>query len=150
MNCELCGLSDTKFYTTELEGATMVLCQTCSKYGRVIGEVKDEKKSNFSKSMTISTVIERELKPGYQKLISDALTAENTSIDELAQRIKVSPQELRKIINGKLMPQESIAEKLEKALKISLFENVVTSYKNGGEENHLSFSDVVNLKHKNK
>ena len=150
MNCELCGLSDTKFYTTELEGATMVLCQTCSKYGRVIGEVKDEKKSNFSKSMTISTVIERELKSGYQKLISDALTAENTSIDELAQRIKVSPQELRKIINGKLMPQESIAEKLEKALKISLFENVVTSYKNGGEENHLSFSDVVNLKHKNK
>jgi putative transcription factor len=152
MNCELCGLSDTTFYKTQLDGAVMFLCHVCAKYGKVIEEIDESTdKSRIKKNKNLNIYAEKEIKIDYSKILSDALSEKSISIEQLASEIKESPYELKKIVSGKLLPQDSIALKLEKALGVSLYDEVNNSFSSSKEEeDEFPLGDVADIKKKNK
>lgn len=150
MNCELCGLSDKRFYKAELEGAVLNLCQTCAKYGKILEEVEDSVHGQSAKQgiFVSGMVLEKQLKPNFAAIINSKILEEKLNIDELASRIKISPYDLKKIIAGKLIPPDIVAEKLEKALNISLFETLSTSFKGKKDDKQQLFEDIVQIKRK--
>jgi putative transcription factor len=116
--CELCGKEVEKLYKVEIEGAIMFVCKTCAEAGNVIEEEKQEEE------VVIPSKPEEEerIRVDYAKAISDALANNSISIEDLSRRIGISKDELQKIVNGKIIPEDRIARKLEKILKISLYE----------------------------
>lgn len=152
MNCELCGLSDSRFYKADIEGAVLTVCQTCAKYGKIMGEVNEEKakESKSQRSATLSLYSEKELRENYKEIINAAIAGAGIDLEQLASEIKESPYDLKKIVAGKMIPQEAIALKLEGALKISLFEEINVPFRDKSKKMELSFGDVVDIKKKNK
>jgi putative transcription factor len=115
--CELCGKEVEKLYKVEIEGAIMFVCKTCAEAGNIIEEEKQEEVIMPSKPEE-----EERIRVDYAKVISDALANSSISIEDLSRRIGISKDELQKIVNGKIIPEDRIARKLEKILKISLYE----------------------------
>ncbi len=142
MNCEICGAFEENLFRTEVEGAVMNLCKNCSKYGKVIS-VSVQVDSKIPRKIEK----ENQLKYDYLNEINNALKERGLSIQEVAERIKCSPKDLKKIINGEILPDENITAKLEKILNISLYEiDFFSDSAFKKETDNLSFGDVVNIK----
>ena len=50
MLCDMCG-SEKKLYKVNVEGAELNLCNGCSKFGKVISDVKQENEENILKGL---------------------------------------------------------------------------------------------------
>ncbi len=146
MNCELCGLSDERFYKTEIDGAILNVCQKCSKFGRVIEEVSNQENSAGRTQLERPT--EKELRIDFPEVIKEGLKSKNLTLEQLSNQINASKYELKKVLDGKIMPSEELALKLEKVLKISLFETVPKLFKKSVQDKSLSIGDVVEIKKK--
>ena len=146
MNCEICGAFEENLLRTEVEGAVMNLCKNCSKYGRVIGT-----SVQTSKPVQRTVESERQLKYDYINEIKHALQESGLSIEDAAEKINCSPKDLKKVVNGEILPDEKIAIRLERLLKISLYEmNFVSDSTFKKDTEQLSFGDVVDIKRSKK
>ncbi len=142
MNCEICGAFEDNLLKTEVEGAVMNLCKSCSKYGRVI-----EAPVNNVKRIESRGESERELRYDYLNEIKRGLQENGISIEEAAEKINCSPKELKKVVNGEILPDIKIAERLERLFHISLYEiNLVSDSTFKKDTAELSFGDVVDIK----
>ncbi|MCL4396874.1 multiprotein-bridging factor 1 family protein [Candidatus Parvarchaeota archaeon] len=142
MNCEICGAFEENLYKTEVEGAVMSLCKNCSKYGKVLGAPVHE-----IKQVQRTVESERQLKYDYINDIKHALQESGLSIEEVAERIKCSPKDLKKVVNSEMPPDKNITAKLERLLNISLYEiNFVSDSTFKKDTEQLSFGDVVDIK----
>jgi putative transcription factor len=146
MNCEICGAFEENLFKTEVEGAVMNLCKNCSKYGNVILTPVQT-----SKQVQKTAKSERQLKYDYLNDIKHALQDRGLSVDETADKINCSPKDLKKVVNGEILPDEKITAKLEKLLNISLYEmNFVSDSAFKKDTKQLSFGDVVDIKRSKK
>ena len=146
MNCEICGAFEENLIKTEVEGSIMNLCKNCSKYGKVIG-------ASVQANNKVKKIMESEsqLKYDYLNEIKHALNESGLSIEEAAERIRCSPKDLKKVVNGEMLPDKNITEKLEKLLKISLYEiDFVSDSAFKKDTDELSFGDVVDIKRSKK
>ncbi len=142
MNCEICGAFEETLFKTDIEGAVMNLCKNCSKYGKVIGSSVQVNNKVQRKAES-----ESELKYDYLNEIKNALKEKGLSIEEVAERIKCSPKDMKKIVNGEILPDKNITTKLEKLLNISLYEvELVSDSASKRDTDNLSFGDVVYIK----
>ncbi|MCL5009823.1 MAG: helix-turn-helix domain-containing protein [Candidatus Parvarchaeota archaeon] len=144
MNCELCGFTDDKFYRVEIEGAVMTVCSKCSSFGKIIKEVEEheiEKKPQKSYGF-----VERSLKMDYLEILNNAMNEKNMTAEKLAEEIKESPYEIKKILKGKIMPTDAIAKKIESALKVSIYEDIVGTFKPTKESNEVSIDYIAQIK----
>ncbi len=142
MNCEICGAFEENLLKTEVEGAVMNLCKNCSKYGRVIGTDVQS-----SKQVQRTVESERQLKYDYLNEIKHSLQESGLSIEEVAEKINCSPKDLKKVVNGEILPDEKITVWLERLLNISLYEmNFVSDSTFKKDTEQLSFGDVVDIK----
>jgi putative transcription factor len=142
MNCEICGAFEETLFKTDVEGAVMNLCKNCSKYGKVIGSSVQVNNKVQRKAES-----ESELKYDYLNEIKNALKEKGLSIEEVAERIKCSPKDMKKIVNGEILPDKNITTKLEKLLNISLYEvELVSDSASKRDTDNLSFGDVVYIK----
>lgn len=143
MNCEICGAFEENLLRTDVEGAILNLCRDCSKYGRVVETTAVSSGSNLNERD------EPQLKSNYAEIISDELRKNNLSIAELADNLKCSPKDLKKVALGEIQPSDILVKKLEKFFKISLYEADYVSDSNFiRHTNSLSFGDVVDIKRK--
>jgi uncharacterized protein (TIGR00270 family) len=147
MNCELCGYTDGKFYRAEIEGSMLVVCSGCALFGKIICEVEDTHKVDRKPQKSYG-FIERSLKLDYPKTIKQAVAEKQLTIEKLAETIKESPYELKKIFNGKIIPADEIVRKLESALGISLYEDVIGTFEPSSTDNEISFEDIAQIKRK--
>lgn len=142
MNCEICGAFEDNLFKTNVEGAFMNLCKSCSKDGKVIAV-----SVNTSKPIQKTKENERQLKYNYLDTIKNALHDKALSVDEVANKIKFSTKDMKKILNGEVLPDGNVTAKLERLLNISLYEIDYTSDLSFKKDtNHLSFEDVVDIK----
>ncbi len=149
MNCELCGLSDEKFYKTEIDGAILEVCQKCSKYGKVLSEVGSQSSRTIGNQIdTMPT--EKELRVDFSQIIKEALNSKNITLEQLSSQTSTSKYELKKVLDGKIIPSEELTFKLEKALKISLLEVSPKLFRKITKNKGLSIGDVVEIKKKQK
>ena len=146
MNCEICGAFEENLFRTEVEGAVMNLCKNCSKYGKVIGDSVQASSQAQRKAES-----ESQLRYDYLNEIKHALNENRLSIKEVSEIIRCSPKDLKKVINGEILPDKNITEKLEKLLKISLYEiDFVSDSAFKKDTDELSFGDVVDIKRSKK
>ena len=126
MHCEVCGREIVQGYLVEIEGAQLVACADCAERGVIVRKVID--RSEPSQSVVEDTPRSEErdvvLVADYGQRIRKARERAGVSLEELAKKLRIPAGYLRRVEDGELTPTDDLAHRLEKVLKISLFEEV--------------------------
>ena len=140
MRCEVCG---RKIYGRShpviIEGAKLTVCDVCSKHGTIVIERKNSKSFQQRKN-----VPKRLLKPRVGRKTNGQLTIENKlqltenfgstmrtarrklglSQEDLGDKINEKVSVIKKVETERMIPDNKLATKLERALKIKLLVSV--------------------------
>jgi putative transcription factor len=154
--CELCGRKVSRAVKIEVEGAIVEVCGECASKAkaRIIREIRRESTSSKPKPYAnpekddISMELEsRILRLDYSRIVREARERSGLKVDDLARIIGEKSSIIQRIEAGKLKPDVGLATKLEKILKIRLFEetpsktykfNVADSFETG-----LTVADIL-------
>jgi putative transcription factor len=134
LRCEVCG---RKIHGSPIkaviEGAKLMVCVECSKYGKIIREeevglgqrVPKKVPVPFSartrkKTVVAKVEITQEVVEGYHAKIRQAREKIGLSHEELGKKINEKASVLSKLETGKMTPNNMLVTKLEHALKIKL------------------------------
>jgi len=125
MECEICGKKVQKLLKIEVEGTKMEVCHSCAAHGRVVEGI--QKSTNLSQSLVFvkkqsAPSAELQLVDDYGKRIKSAREKLGMSCKDLALAIAEQESYLDRVEKQRTMPNESLIRKLEKYLKISLYE----------------------------
>ena len=121
-NCELCGKSNATL-RTEIEGTMMVVCADCSRFGSVKSKtnvkivIKDTKR-------TEEELPEYVFVSGYGRLVKDAREKLGLSQEDFAKKISEHKSLIHQVESEHLKPNLDFARKLERVLKIKIFDEV--------------------------
>lgn len=158
MQCELCGRDVNKLVPVRVEGVEMMVCSDCAKYGvtpktysRIpkLGKKSIPRSGGSSRRIyrpkrdvfdTIKTIVE-----DYGEIIREARIKKGMSIEELARKVGIKVSTLHKIESGQLEPEEKYIRRLEKELKISLYEEGSEEFSSGGGKD-LTLGDFIKFK----
>ena len=127
MQCDMCG-KEAPLFCTEVEATKLDLCQTCSKFGKVLFMRRppvnrvETKKVEHRKQATAEQEIIEILTEDYAKKIKEAREKTGLKQIEFAKRISEKESLIQNIESGKFEPSIALAKKLEKILKITLIE----------------------------
>ena len=140
MRCEVCGRKiHTEPVTAIIEGAKLTVCIECSKHGRIIHQEETTMPnaapnypSNTTKKpqgpattvqkkpSTPSVQITQEITPDYANQIRMAREKLSLTHEELGKKIMEKASLLKHIEAKKMEPNNQLAQKLERTLKIKL------------------------------
>lgn len=134
MRCEVCGRKiHGEPIRSLIEGAKLTVCHECSKHGTIIYE-EPKPATNSSRPratrvpLTIvakkpsRTIVDTsiELVENFSGKIRQAREKIGISHDDLGKKLNEKVSQLRKIETGKMKPDNKLATKLERILKIKL------------------------------
>ncbi|MFA6073004.1 MAG: multiprotein bridging factor aMBF1 [Candidatus Woesearchaeota archaeon] len=163
MNCDLCG-KPGRLFKSEVEGARVNACESCSKHGKVFHEIKQEtpkvvareekkireirEKKEGAKEVPIIQLIVKD----YASKIKNARERKKLKQEDFAKSISEKESVIHQLESGHMEPNIELAEKLEKALGIKLIEE----YKENPDElkkdklprsnGPLTIGDMINFK----
>ena len=134
MRCEVCGSKiHGKPYVVIIEGAKLTVCTECSKHGKIVVEDAKPRTAPLkpkamlprlkaqSKSPSKTTAeTAQELVENFDSKIRQAREKLGISHEELGRKINEKVSLLRKLETGKMKPDNVLAVKLERTLKIKL------------------------------
>lgn len=164
MQCEMCGSSSKgPLKKVRIEGAELLVCPNCAKYGvevqgqrPVASPSTSPSSSLYNRSLPqqkpyrtrdVFDMIEGDIVDDYSEVIRKARMEMNLSQKELALQLKEKELLIKKIEKGDLIPEDSVRKKLEKFLSISLIES--KGYDpNDQHQNRLAttMGDVIKIK----
>ena len=135
MECEICGkpVSETNPTRAKIEGSVMVVCKECAKLGTIqkappkpkFQQNKQRKRTtNKPKRNYRNDEPTEELIENYNTAVRNAREAKNWSREDLGKKINERVSVINRIESGKMTPDNKLTKKLEKALNITLLENV--------------------------
>ena len=120
MQCEICGNSLTgRALFIQIEGAKLKVCSSCAKLGSPVSDKKIKKMEIKKTSRYVEETL-LELRKDYFKVIKQEREKLDLSQEQFGRRINEKPSVIRLLESGKLKPDDSLAKKLEHALKIKL------------------------------
>jgi putative transcription factor len=132
LQCEVCGCKILgEPVRSIIEGAKMIVCNKCEKLGSGYWKPKPQVRKRrplnsqpiqpyAKKKKSIVVSEEYEIVPEVGNLVRKARNGLNLSHEELGRKIREKVSVLRKIENGKMIPDLGLAERLEHSLKITL------------------------------
>jgi len=172
MNCEICG-SEIKGepYKTKIDNSLMVTCKECSRYGKVQSKPQPKNKrvpkgknnnnnNNFNnynnrpKNKTYSRRTreeEYELVEDFAKIIRQKREIRGLTQKQLGEKIYERESVIHKIENGKMVPDEKIAKKLEKILNIQIIEKLESDereFQDARRFKEATIGDIARIKRK--
>ncbi|MBN2457515.1 TIGR00270 family protein [Candidatus Woesearchaeota archaeon] len=163
MQCEMCG-TEGKLFKTEVEGTVMVLCRDCSKFGRVVAEIRptervkkiplnaqDEaqaEKPIAKLQKNARKEIMQGLCSGYQDKIRNRRTELGLKQNELAIKIAEKESIVQKVESGQFRPPIRLARKFERALRIRIVEEMVDEHEKDykAKKETLTIGDMMDIK----
>lgn len=134
--CPICGgIIWGKGQYVLLEGAKIVVCQSCAQHGTKIYERPKSvhlKKSSHKQSVLTSKKSEPkqylfenvEIVPDYAKRIRNTRNSRNLNQEQFARKLNEKPSLLRRIEAGKTEPTIKLAKKIEQVYHIKLLKKV--------------------------
>lgn len=149
----MCG-SKTKLFKTLIESTEMNVCRECSKFGKVIAEVREPKKPKKTKTLIQDTGPQTEILQviagDYAEKIKKARENLNLNQKDFAKKINEKQALIRKIETGNFEPNIDLARKLEKFLKIKLIEQHEEVHREGSQQKSDAFTigDLIKVKKK--
>lgn len=133
MRCEVCGRKILgKPLKATVEGADMIVCRNCAKFGTVYLEaapLPTQRKRKITKRLAPRVPMKKqppkvtevlELIDNFSLQIRRAREKLGLSHEDLGRKIGEKVSVLRKIETGKMTPNHQLARKLEHALRIRL------------------------------
>jgi putative transcription factor len=139
MLCEMCSGPNAVF-KVDVEGSRLTVCEKCSMFGKVVCKVSGPSKK-VSKSIDSSTVSSKKLtetvqviKSDYALVIKQARERLGLKQQDFAKRLMEKESVLHNIESGHMKPDIALARKLEKALKVSLVEQVEVEVPSGSKD----------------
>jgi|BEDMetMinimDraft_2_1075160.scaffolds.fasta_scaffold00137_15 putative transcription factor len=158
----MCGSSSRELIPVAIEGSTLRICGRCyAKVKRTAKVVKEESiqsrkpphqevrprsvglKRNEKRSS--SGEIELEVTDDYHKVIREARERLGMNTKELAERLRVQENVIKRFESGKLRPTIQQAKQLERVLKVKLLVPTEVGEAERREE-ELTLGDVVNIR----
>jgi len=153
MQCELCG-RECECRPANVDGVKMMVCPGCMRYGvglrgqrdttggankDIVSRIKKPKVKDVYKDMN------KELISRYNTVIRNGREKKGLSREELGFKIGERTVTIAKIENGDLKPSDKTAQKLEKELDISLFEEVkpIPKVQTGSQSRGLTLGDFI-------
>ncbi len=118
--CELCGNKINDVYIINLDGTELRVCTECAEGKVVIG--RSGEKVRVTPMRRSAAKEEETLKENYGRIIREARERMKLPIKVLAEMIKEKETFILRAEEQTLRPDVKLAKKLEKALKIKLFE----------------------------
>ncbi|MDT7862017.1 MAG: multiprotein bridging factor aMBF1 [Saccharolobus sp.] len=152
--CELCGSPiNGKGITVSYEGSIITVCNSCynkiKKNASIVNENKKKQETGkkIMKHQPKMENMELEIVADYYKIIKSAREKLGLSQQELAQKLKVSENIIKRFESGKLKPTLAQAKQLEKILNVKLIVPVEAE-ENSSEldDLELTLGDVVNIR----
>lgn len=122
MICDMCGSVGT-LYKTVIESAELNVCHDCSKFGKVIGIVKED---ISERNRTIDKEQEKEVLEVVVEDFADRIKNRREQLGltqkDFAKKLSEKESVIHKIETGNFAPSLSLARKLERFLHIKLIE----------------------------
>ncbi|MEK6974481.1 MAG: multiprotein bridging factor aMBF1 [Nanoarchaeota archaeon] len=146
-NCEMCG-STRNLTNAIVEGVSLIVCENCAKFGKVIVARKTEKSSYEKKSFTVEPQIVYEIVSDYYTKIKEARERMNLRQEELALKISEKTSEIHNLESGKIKLSFQLARKLEKFLNIAIIEQLKDEKptKINFKDSNVTIGDIIKLK----
>ncbi len=153
MSCELCGRPITgKPVRIWIEGSQLVVCNYCSRYGSVVKPRATVRPKQAIRRRELSMGFENTvLVSNYNTLIRQARENMGLTQADLAKLIGEKESIVRRLESGRMAPTLELAKKLEKVLKIKLYEVVRQEQEFPKPQSfQLTLGDVAEVKERNK
>jgi len=151
--CGLCGRTTEKLFKTEIEGATLNVCENCSNLGEVIEEIRLEKPETKKHDNYEEYVDENEeqievIVPNYGKLVKTARERKSWKQKELANKLAIKESLLHNIESGHFEPSDEIIYKLEQFLHIKLMMTITATKPSNkqSDEKPITLGDMLKNK----
>ena len=154
MPCEMCG-KEGNVLKADIEGAVLVVCNECAKFGKIISRVRAPIKNKKSESQPAKKqvqTVKRELLQliveDYAKVIKEAREKLGLKQQDLARKIAEKESLIQNIETEKFVPGMDLARKFERFLKIKLIEQHEESHqqKFKAKSAALTIGDMLSLK----
>lgn len=128
MNCDMCG-KETRLFKTDIEGSILSLCKECSRFGKVVSIIEEERKEKKIKDILQSKVEEPKEEEAVLTIVSDyggiiKRKREQLGLnqEDFAKKINEKQALIHKIEINQFEPPISLARKIENFLNIKLIE----------------------------
>ena len=154
MSCELCGSKSEELHLVIFSGSRVLACPSCvRKYGLVVIRRAGEPRK---KPIARQARQQRSVKPlspeydvveDYGLIIKGAREARGLTQEDLARLVGVKLSYIRKVEQGKMVPELPVLRKLEKLLSVKLVEEAEPReekviYSSGGEDS-ITLGDLL-------
>ena len=120
--CELCGKKEAKF-SCEIEGTIMIVCEDCSKFGKVKGKAKTQIIVKETKKPEIKEPVYVFL-PGFGATIKKAREKLGLKQEEFAKKLNLRESLLHQIESEHFKPDIVTAKRLERSLHVKIVEEI--------------------------
>jgi len=145
MICDMCG-SQGEMFRAEVEGAILNLCGKCSKFGKVLGQVKaaSVEKMKRREEPEVAQIITSE----YPAKIRAARERLGLTQKEFASRLNEKESLIHQLESGSMEPSIILARKLERFLRVRLVEEYQESHsaQKGAREQGFTLGDFIRKK----
>ncbi|MBW2982481.1 multiprotein bridging factor aMBF1 [Candidatus Woesearchaeota archaeon] len=132
MQCDMCG-SEERLFKTNIEGTILNVCRACSKFGKVISEIKEPEKIKPKKIIITKSEPETEIIEIVVNDFAEKIRSRREKLglkqEDFAKRISEKESVIHKLEIGEFKPSLELARKLEKTLNIKLIEEYEEEHK---------------------
>jgi len=160
MICEMCGKEGPMTKPMLVEGTRLNLCPNCARFGdeykgqqssapgapvnKSVIEQRLERRERRMQTRDVFSASSRELIDDYGTAVRKAREAKGMDLDEFSKSILERRGNIARVEANDLVPDDKLVAKLEKALNISLREQVQSGGQVGGGGNR---SEGMTLSH---
>lgn len=144
MICDMCGSHDEMF-RAEVEGAILNLCGKCSKFGKVLGQVRI---APVERTRKPEPEIAQIITDDYPAKIRAARERLGLTQKEFASRLNEKESLIHQLESGSMEPSILLARKLERFLRVRLVEEYQESHsaQKGAGEQGFTLGDFIRKK----
>ena len=155
INCDLCGKSVEDLNRAIIEGVELEVCKDCSKFGKVVSQVKrpgaKEQHRQFMQRQSIQQPREEKIEilvDNFPELVKKKRESMNLSQKDFAAKLNEKESLVHKIETGSFEPSLELARKLEKVLHIRLVEEYDEKFEKSKSNKDMEFTlgDFIKVK----
>jgi len=151
MVCDMCGAEEQSF-KINVEEAELTVCKNCSKFGKVIGTIKQqiEEKRHVEKYEPAESKFMDIMVEDYSKKIQTKRESLSLTQKEFAKKIREKESVIHQIESGHSEPSISLAKKIQKYLKIRIIEEFEEKHDHAKRSKAEAFTigDFIKVKRK--
>ncbi len=148
-HCDMCG-SDRSLTPVLIEGTTLQVCQTCSRFGKVLPQQKHPTTTSTAIQQArqhADAEMNKTLVDDFAHLIKQAREQRGLQQKDLALAVKEKESVIQHMESGRMHPSLDLARKLEKFLHITLIQLYVPPVKlTSSQDSTLTIGDLVNIR----